>query len=248
MPANPELLAIVIATFLLAGTAKGVVGFGLPTIALALLTLADSLYGAMAMLLLPSLVTNVWQAVAGGSPARLVRRLWRFLLAGVVGVWVGLWLAQGVETLALVRLLGLLLVIYGLSGLLGWRPVLSTRRDRLAGPVAGALNGVLTGMTGSFVVPGVMYLQALGLARDQLVQAMGILFTVSTLALLAALAGRGLLSPELGLMSAIGVPAALVGMVLGRRIRSMLPEARFRQVFQAAIMALGLSVMASGGA
>ncbi|GJL88622.1 MAG: membrane protein [Minwuia thermotolerans] len=248
MSPEPVLLAIVIATFLFAGAAKGIVGFGLPTIALALLTLADALYGAMAMLLLPSLVTNIWQAVEGGSPLRLIRRLWRFLLPATLAVWVGLWLARDLETAALVRLLGLLLVLYGLSGLLGWRPALSARRDRLAGPVAGTLNGLLTGMTGSFVVPGVIYLQALGLARDQLVQAMGILFTASTLALLAALAGGGLLSVDLGLMSAIGVPAALAGMLLGRRIRTLLPEARFRQVFQAAILVLGISVMASGGA
>ncbi len=34
----------------------------------------------------------------------------------------------------------------------------------------------LAGMTGSFVVPGVPYLQALALPRDALIQAMGILF------------------------------------------------------------------------
>lgn len=248
MSPDPVLLAIVVATFLFAGTAKGVVGFGLPTIALALLALADGLHGAMAMLLLPSLVTNIWQAVEGGSPMRLVRRLWRFLLPAVVGTWAGFWLARGVETAALMRLLGLLLVIYGLCGLLGWRLSLSLRTDRLAGPLAGAVNGLLTGLTGSFVVPGVMYLQALGLTRDQLVQAMGILFTASTMALLAALGCRGLLSLDLGLMSAIGVPAALAGMMIGRRIRTVLPEARFRQVFQVAILLLGISVMASGGA
>lgn len=247
MPPDPGLLAIVIATFLVAGIAKGVVGFGLPTIALALLTLADGLHGAMAMLLLPSLATNAWQAVEGGSPLRLIRRLWRFLLPAMLGVWAGLWLARDLDTVMLVRLLGLLLVIYGLSGLLGWRPSLSPRRDRLAGPLAGAVNGVLTGLTGSFVVPGVMYLQALGLSRDQLVQAMGILFTASTLALSAALGGQGLLSADLGLLSAIGIPAALAGMVVGRRIRSLLAEGLFRQLFQAAILLLGLSVMASGG-
>ena len=66
--------------------------------------------GAMAMLLLPSLVTNIWQAVEGGSPLRLIRRLWRFLLPATLAVWVGLWLARDLETAALVRLLGLLLV------------------------------------------------------------------------------------------------------------------------------------------
>ena len=68
--------------------------------------------------------------------------------------------------------------------------------------LAGATNGVLTGMTGSYVVPGVLYLQALGMPRDTFVQAMGVLFTVSTLALGASLAGYGLLPADLTGLSA----------------------------------------------
>ncbi len=94
-------------------------------------------------------------------------------------------------------------------------------------------------MTGSFVVPGVLYLQALGLPRDMLVQAMGILFTVSTAALALALGGHGLLSTELGLVSGAAVLPAVLGMALGQRLRLRLPERRFRQVFFVALLALG---------
>jgi len=63
------------------------------------------------------------------------------------------------------------------------------------------VNGILTGMTGSFVIPGVMFLQAIGLPRDTLIQAMGMLFTASTLALAIALQGNRLLTVELGSLS-----------------------------------------------
>lgn len=245
MSFDPSLTAIVVATFLVAGVAKGVVGFGLPTIALAILTLAGGLHGAMALLLLPSLITNIWQAVEGGQLRALVLRLWPFLVLAAIGTMIGLWIGAVFEPVWLVLLMGLLLVIYGLSGLLGWRLRVAEHREVLAGPAAGGVNGLLTGLTGSFVVPGVMYLQALGLPRDRLVQAMGILFTVSTLALMAALGGDGLLSIDLGIQSAIGVPAALAGMMIGQRIRRLLPERRFRQVFQVAILLLGLSVVVS---
>ena len=57
--------AVVAAVFVLAGTVKGVIGLGLPTVALGLLAASVGLERAMALMLVPSFVTNVWQAVAG---------------------------------------------------------------------------------------------------------------------------------------------------------------------------------------
>jgi uncharacterized membrane protein YfcA len=100
-------------------------------------------------------------------------------------------------------------------------------------------------MTGSFVVPGVMFLQALGMSRHMLVQAMGMLFTGSTVALALALQGHGLLPAQLGLVSAAALLPAVAGMVLGQRIRRRFSEARFRQVFLIAILLLGAYIVAN---
>ena len=62
-----EVVAIVCATFLFAGWVKGVVGLGLPTIALALLAATVGLKEAIALMLIPSMVTNLWQGLAGGA-------------------------------------------------------------------------------------------------------------------------------------------------------------------------------------
>ena len=114
----------------------------------------------------------------------------------------------------------------------------------MAGPVVGAVNGVLTGMTGSFVFPGVLYLQAIGLPRDVLIQAMGMLFTASTVALGVSLGGQNLLTMELGAVSAAAVVPAVVGMLLGQRLRKRMSEALFRRVFFLALLALGLYIVA----
>ena len=115
----------------------------------------------------------------------------------------------------------------------------------MAGPLLGTVNGILTCMTGSFVVPGVMFLQGIGLRRDALVQAMGMLFTASTLALGLALGGNELLSRELGLASAAALLPAALGMVAGQRIRRTLPEERFRLVFFFGILALVIHITAN---
>ncbi len=236
---DPATLAVVALTFLLAGLVKGVIGLGLPTISLALLTAAIGLPQAMALLLAPSFVTNLWQALAGGNGRAILVRLWPFLATAGVTVWLGAAALTRVNLALLSALLGLLLVVYALASLGGWRFSVPRAQEPWLGPVLGTVNGVLTGMTGSFVVPGVLYLQALGLPRDMLVQAMGILFTVSTAALAAALGTHHLLSAELGLISTTAVLPAILGMVVGQRLRRRLPERRFRAVFFLALLALG---------
>ena len=90
IPALPEAITLlVMATFLLAGTVKGVIGLGLPTVSLAILTVAIDLPTAMALLLVPSFATNLWQASVGGNATSLWRRLWPFMLPAGLCVWIG---------------------------------------------------------------------------------------------------------------------------------------------------------------
>lgn len=238
-------IVIVIGTFLLAGTVKGVIGLGLPTVSLALLTVAIGLPEAMNLLLVPSLVTNLWQAVVGGHGRAVLRRIWPFLVMATVTVWLGANALTRVDLSLLSGLLGLLLVVYATVSLVGFRIALTARQEVWVGPLVGSVNGVLTGMTGSFVVPGVMFLQAIGLSRDMLVQAMGMLFTASTMALAFALQRNNLLTAELGALSAAALVPAIVGMVVGQRIRKALSESLFRRVFFVSLLVLGAYIIAN---
>src|SRR4051794_1756287 len=109
MPDTATLLVLT-GTFLLAGSVKGVIGLGLPTVSLALLTVAFDLPTAMALLLVPSFVTNLWQSVVGGNAGTILRRLWPFLLMATVTVWIGAAALTRVDTALLTALLGVLLV------------------------------------------------------------------------------------------------------------------------------------------
>lgn len=242
---DTTILIVIVSVFLLAGTVKGVIGLGLPTVSLALMTVVTDLPTAMAVLLVPSFVTNFWQAAVGGHGRDIVRRIWPFLLLATVTVWIGAMALTQVDLSNLSALLGGSLVTYALISLAGLRVTLGESQEVWLGPLVGTVNGVLTGMTGSFVVPGVMYLQSLGLSRDELVQAMGWLFTASTLALAVALGGNNLLSMDLGIMSATGLIPAMLGMVIGQRIRQSLSEQLFRRVFFTALLVLGLYIIAN---
>ncbi|MDH3692943.1 MAG: sulfite exporter TauE/SafE family protein [Gammaproteobacteria bacterium] len=238
-------ISIVVITFLLAGTVKGVIGLGLPTVSLALLTVFVDLPNAMALLLIPSLVTNIWQAAMGGNGKDILQRLWLFFLMATITVWFGATALTRIDLALLSALLGVLLVVYATVSLAGYRFTISKAQESWTGPMAGTVNGVLTGMTGSFVVPGVMYLQSIGLSRDVLVQAMGILFTLSTLALAIALQGNGLLTIELGKVSAAAIIPAFAGMILGQRFRRKLSEQLYKRIFFIALLLLGSYIIVS---
>lgn len=166
-----------------------------------------------------------------------------------VTVWLGAMALTRIDLSLLSALLGALLVVYSASNLAGLRLALSMGQEIWTGPLLAAVNGVLTGMTGSFVVPGVLFLQAIGLSRDMLIQAMGMLFTASTLALAVALQGNGLLTTELGMWSSAAFLPAIIGMLLGQHIRKRLPERLFLRVFFVALLILGAYIIAgaSGG-
>ncbi|MEE9266008.1 MAG: sulfite exporter TauE/SafE family protein [Gammaproteobacteria bacterium] len=237
-------VAAIAGTFLLAGTVKGVIGLGLPTVSLGLLTAAFDLTTAMALLLVPSFVTNLWQAMVGGNGRELLLRIWPFLLTATATVWLGATALTRLDLSLLSALLGGLLVAYSVLNLVGVRLEIEAQREVWVGPLFGTANGILTGMTGSFVVPGVMFLQGIGLSRDMLVQAMGMLFTASTVALALALQSNSLLTTQLSLVSGIAVIPAAVGMVAGQCIRRGLSESRFRRIFFIAIFVLGVYIIA----
>ncbi len=236
-------VAIISAAFVLGGIAKGVIGLGLPTLSLGLLTVMLDLTTAMALVLFPSVFTNIWQAFVGGDARQLLRRVWPFLLTATVTVWLGATALTRLDSWLLSTLLGGVLIAYATLNLGGIRIAIIRRHETWAGPLFGTVNGILTGMTGSSVVPGVIFLQGIGLQRDAFVQAMGMLFLASTSALALALFNHNLLTLELGMISVAAIIPAGFGMVAGQLIRRRLSEERFRLVFFIGIMVLGLYIV-----
>lgn len=236
---------VVSGAFFIAGAVKGVIGLGLPMVSLGLLTVALDLQTAMALLVVPSFVTNLWQSVVGGNAKVILDRLWPFLVTAAVTVWIGVAALTRLNPSLLAALLGAQLVTYSLVSLRGIRLTIPIRHEGWAGPLIGSANGVLTGMTGSSVVPGVMFLQAIGLPRDVLIQAMGMLFAASTLALAAALQQANFLTVDHGILSSGAVLPAIAGMIGGRWIRKGLTEQRFRIVFFISLLMLGVYIIAN---
>ncbi len=225
--------------FVLAGLPKGVLGLGLPTVAMSLLALLMTPAEAAALLLIPSLLTNVWQFCAGPAPWQSVKRLLPLQLALVPGTLLSIPLLTGSDSAGLAAALGAVLVAYGLIGWTGWRLPVPDRHEGKIAPLVGFVTGLITGMTGVFVLPAVPYLQSLALDKERLIEALGLTFTVASLALLIGLWWQDALAIErLGASSLLLLPA-LLGMWVGQRVRQGLDEQLFRRLFFGGLLLLG---------
>ena len=137
---DPADAALVSCVFVLGGLVKGVAGFGLPTLGLGLLALSRPLPEAMALMLLPTIASNVWQALAGGALRATLRRLRWFLLAAAAGTLLAAGNISKADAAVLSGLLGALLVLSSSLALLGPRwPVPSPERERWLSPVMGGI-------------------------------------------------------------------------------------------------------------
>ena len=235
-----EFLIIAGLAFLFAGFVKGTIGIGMPTIVIALLATTLDLKIGIALILVPTFATNLWQSLTGGAFIATVRRLWSFLAGSCVGIWFGVGVLAESDAGLISGLFGILLCLYATLSLLTPQIPPPGRYERLLSPPVGAVSGLVAGMLGSFVIPGSLYLQALGMPRETFIQAMGIAFVIATLALGVALAGHGLLPARLGLISAAAVLPAIAGMATGQALRRRIPEERFRRIFFGGMLGLGL--------
>ena len=234
------MLSFIAVVFLLAGLVKGMIGLGLPAVSMGLLTMMISPFQAASLLIVPSMVTNVWQLFAEGQVLRVLQRFWSLLLGIIIGSIWSIFPRLGQTDFNSEALLGGMLLLYGLYGLAAKQIPNLSRYAAVLSPLVGYLGGALTVATGVVVIPVVPYLQSLHLQRDDLVQSLGMAFTVSTACLAIFLQQNPVDHLPIDYAwSVMALIPALLGMWLGTRIRYRIAEQKFRKVFFLGLVMLG---------
>src|SRR4030081_3051520 len=239
------LLILIAAAFLLAGFVKGVIGLGLPTVSMGLLAVTMQPSRALAIVIVPAIVTNVWQTFVGPYLGDIIRRLWPLMAGTVIGLWCGAGLMTGPYARYGTIVLGALLVIYAIIGLSKFNFHVAPGNEKWAGGIVGLITGVVSAATGVQVIPSMPFMQAIGMEKDELVQALGVFFTTATVALAFNLTSAGLLTAATALPGAVAMAGAFIGMFIGQAVRSRLQPDAFRRWFLIAMILLGLYLAGS---
>lgn len=240
-----HLLIFIAFAFLLAGFVKGTLGLGLPTVAMGLLATTMAPGQAIAIVIVPAIVTNIWQTFVGPYLRDILKRLWPLMLGTVFGIWINAGLLTGPYAAYGTVVLGVLLVIYAIVGLSRFSFKVARRHEKWVGGIVGVVTGLISAATGVQVIPSMPFMQAIGMDKDELVQALGVFFTTATLALAFNLTASGLMTAATALPGAIAMVASFTGMFIGQAVRTRMQPEVFRRWFLIAMILLGIYLAGS---
>ncbi|MGX9354825.1 TSUP family transporter [Roseobacteraceae bacterium S113] len=241
---SPAQWAFCLGLAVAAGVVKGVVGFAMPTILISGLGAVLSPQVALAGLILPTLVTNVVQALRDG-PVEAMRALppfrW-FLISAALALVLAAQLYALLPQWVLFAVIGLPVMLFSVTQLAG-RSWILTRASRRSEVTMGTLTGVLGGLSGIWAPPTVAYLTALQLEKSMQMRLQGVIFGLGSLLLLAAHGPSGVVRAETLVFSALLVPPALVGMSIGQRIQDRINQITFRRITLWVLFLAGLNLL-----
>ena len=242
----PDAWAMLVLAMLAAGIVKGIHGLGLPLVAVPILSIAVPVQTAIAITLMPILITNLYQIRIGRDMLPVARRLLPMLVGLFGGILVGVYALTSLsDENVMVILSGVILIFVGLRvAKPGWRISPGMER-RLALPV-GILAGLIGGVSSLFGVPIAMFLSALGLDRDTFVRAVGLSFVTGLVPLYIGLATFEALGLREILLSILALGPVFVGYWAGQAVRHRISERAFHWGFTILLGVIALNLLRKG--
>ena len=244
---GPATLLAAVAITLLAGTVKGLTGFAMPMVMISGLSVLMAPDVALAALIIPTVITNVWQALRQGPAAAwaVVRRFRLFLGAMLGMLLISAQLVAVLPGQTLYLMIGIPVVGFALLNLSGWTPRLPARTAPIEAGV-GAFSGFIGGVSGVWGPPTVAYLTALDLPKTEHVRAQGVIYATGAVALFGAHLQSGVLRAETIPLSVLMVAPALIGMALGQAVQDRIDQRAFRRAVLFVLLVAGLNLVRRG--
>jgi len=237
-------ITVITLSMILGGTVKGITGIGLPIIAMAFILNFVDPKVTLAILVLPILVTNLWQVSRAGNIMQPLKRFWPMTVAFLVFLFVGARLVVALDTHILFGLLGVCVVLFSASNLIRPRVhPLTPATEKWAGPVAGTLGGILGGLSTIWGPPMMMYLVMLKLDKNTWIRTVGLIWFAGAIPLTIAYWQNGILNAATAPLSAYACVPGMVGIRIGEVVRDRIPQETFRKVMLAALVIIGLNLI-----
>ena len=238
-----SLIAVASAVLLLAGTVKGFIGLGMPTVAIALLTLQLDARSAVTLVVVPMLLSNVWQFWRGPDMAGCVKQQWRYAVILILFVAATVWFSQSAPDQFLRAVLGAFVLAFCFFSWRDMVPLIPPHRVRLFEGISAVVAGLVGGLTAAWAPPLAMYLTGLRLDRDAFVQALGFLITAGSVSIFIMFIAVGhSAGPDLAISTFLLLPA-LVGFSIGERLRHRTDPEQFKKYFLGAFSILGVNLL-----
>lgn len=231
-----------------AGVVKGMVGFAMPMIMISGMSSFIAPELALAGLILPTLVTNGWQAFRQGPRAawRTAIRFRSFLLIGFLALVVSAQLVRILPADLMLLMIGIPIVIFAITQLMGKVLTLGQNPPRWIEATIAGFAGLIGGFSGVWGPPTVAYLTALNIEKKEHVRAQGVIYGLGAVALFGAHVASGVINRETLPFSATLVIPALAGMWIGFKVHDRIDQAAFRRATLIVLLVAGGNLVRRG--
>lgn len=240
---SAPVLAACAAAMLAGGLVKGVVGIGLPLLAMPVMVNFIPVHKAIALLILSSFTTSVWQSAHGGLFAPSVKRCWLLLLGIAIGVAISVKALATFDIKVLYLMLGVIVTAF--ATILHRRLVFTVapRAERWVAPLTGIAAGLVGGLSMLFGPVYAMYLSGLKLDKESFVAAISIANVWATIVLAVAMTQYDLLGGADLAASLLALIPSSLGVLLGTRLRRHINEDLFRSMLAVVLFLIGLNLI-----
>lgn len=222
-----QSLAIIFIALGLGSFAKGMTGLGLPIFAIPVMSAALGVEHAVAIMVIPSLLSNAWLVIIHRKYLPLLRRLWPFLLAGILGGVLGSWslaiIPPNILILLLIIWLGAYLILQYTHPEFG----ISDKTNKWVGPAIGLASGATQGATGISAPLIAPYIQSLKLEPLEYVFAVTFAFAAFSVSQLVALTEFDILTPARLYESLLALVPVMICLPLGVRASGVISKKTF---------------------
>lgn len=245
----PPLLPIVLActaVLTVAGIVKGVISLGLPLVGLPLLMLFVDVQTAVALLMVPLVLSNLLQAVQGEGTVAMLRRFWPVLICIAIGALIGTALFAVLDRSTLLLTIGILAVVFATASLLHPSLFIPPHVERWIGPPVGFISGVIGGMSTLFGQLLAIYVVGLRLPRDLFVKAISLMYVTAATFLMIGGTSQGTAGVRELMLSTVAMIPVYIGMLIGQRIRQRVDPERFRLLVLGVVWVSGANLIRMG--
>lgn len=239
-------LLIAVTALALGGFAKGVLGVGLPMVAIPIMSTFMPIRDVVAVLYIPILATNIWQAFQGGYLTVTLKRFWPMLLVMCGTIWLGTYSLVRLDAGNVSVLLGVAVAAFALASLLKPTFRIAPRWELPASLVAGAVGGFFGGMALIGGPPVIMVMVALHLKKEEFIGTMGLVYLTMLIPAGFTLTGLGVLEMRHVLPGVASLVPVMAALVLGQWVRGRIDQERFRKILLVSMVLIGLNLIRRG--
>jgi len=234
---------IIMLIFFIASFLKGISGLGFSTICLPILTWYIDPKVSIPLIIIPSLSSNLFIMVQANKLPDALRRFWLLYISIIPGIFLGVSLLYIVNSSISRVMLGLILILYVGWSLYTQNLYISRKTEGWYAGFVGFCTGVITGLTGSQVMPVLPFMLSLKIDKDLFLQGINLSFTISSLIMLVFLGGYGFLNSQILTTSLLGIIPVAFGIYLGGKLRRYLPEEGYRKAVLIFLLLMGVGLL-----